>query len=394
MADGPLDPLLLLTPGPTILPDEVRRALAAPMPHHREPRFRAALADCLAGLRDLLGCRHVVLLACSGRGGLESVLVNACSPGDTVLACTNGHFGQAWARMAVDLGLRVHEIATDWMRPVDPEEVRTAIRAHPEARAVMVVHSETSTGILNDVEALGRALSGADPVLLVDAMSSMGSTPLDLGWGLDAIAGCSQKGLMAPPGAAVVVVSERYRGRMADARFPRAYWDFERQLKSLAMDPPETTNTSPVPVVLAMAASLRVLRAEGYAEAYLRNAGVARRAREALHAMGLSYLTEGIDPQYCSPTVTTVRCPDGIGPQDILRTARERYSVMFQRGLGRLAHETLRIGHLGVVGETELARGMGALEGTLAALGGAIPSRRDRTAVTRSESPADVRRRA
>lgn len=399
MTDSRDDPLLLLTPGPTILPDAVRRALTVPMPHHREPRFREALRECLRGLREMLSCRHVVLLASSGRGGLEASLVNACSPGDTVLACTNGHFGQAGAKMAADLGLRVHEIATDWSRPVDPDEVRAAVRAHPGARAVMVVQSETSTGILNDVEALGRALAlpspaGEGPLLLVDVMSSMGSAALDLGWGLDAIAGCSQKGLMAPPGAAVVAVSDRYRARMADARFPRSYWDFERALKSLALDPPETVNTSPVPVILAMAAALRVLRAEGYTTAYARNASVAARAREAIRAMGLSYVTEGIDPRRCSPTVTTVRRPDGIAPQEILRTARERYGVMFQRGLGRLADTTFRIGHLGVVGETELARGFEALEGTLRALGATVVSGAWQAAIESSPAGGTGRRDA
>jgi alanine-glyoxylate transaminase/serine-glyoxylate transaminase/serine-pyruvate transaminase len=159
---------------------------------------------------------------------------------------------------------------------------------------------------------------------------------------------------------------------MPEARCPRSYWDFAPALKSLSLDPPETVNTSAVPVIAAMAASLRMLLREGYAAVYARNAAVAERARQGLGAMELRYVADGVPPARRSPTVTTVRCPLGIASQDVLAAARAR-GVMFQRGLGRLAETTFRIGHMGTVGDAELARGFDALEGALASLGARVP---------------------
>lgn len=384
--------LLLLTPGPTILPPEVRRALAAPMPHHREPRFRAMLRDCLVGLQEMLHTEEgVALLACSGRGGLEASLVNAFSPGDTIIACTNGHFGQMFARIAADLGFAVREAATDWTRPVDPDEVREALARWPEARGVLVIHSETSTGVLNDVAALAATLADADRILVVDAMSSMGSVEIDMRWGLDAVVGCSQKGLMSPPGVSVVAVGERFMVQMRQARFPRSYWDLERALRSLAQDPPETNNTAAVPVIAGMAAALGVLRRAGYETAYRRQATLAARTREALRAMRLPFLSEHLDERFCSPTVTTVRCPDGIASVDVLQCARERFGVMFQRGLGRFAEMTVRIGHLGTVGAADVARGLEALDGTLALLGAPCPRGAWRSVIEGEGEDANIR---
>jgi aspartate aminotransferase-like enzyme len=274
-----------------------------------------------------------------------------------------------FAGIARDCGLDVRELAKDWSRPVSPEEILSAIRRQPEIRGVLVVHSETSTGVLNDVRSIAESIGSDGPVLIVDAMSSLGSVPLDMRWGLDAVVSCSQKGLMCPPGVAVVATSERYQTQSISSRLTKSYWDFRRQAASLEKSPPETHNTAAVPVIVAMAAALDLLADLGFDTAYARTAMMAGRVRRAVAAMGLHTATEGLDTRYCSPTVTTVICPEGVDVPSLLRHVRENSNVMFARGLGHLAERTFRLGHMGAVSDRHLVRGLEAVDQGLAAFG-------------------------
>lgn len=362
--------LLLLTPGPTVLPPEVKEAFVDAGLHHREPRFRARLAYCLGALRRMIHADgDVLVLTASGRGGLEAAIVNAFSPGDTVLACTNGHFGLMFARIARDYGLDVIEIAPDWSRPVPVEEVITALRKWPAAKGILIVHSETSTGVLNDVESLAQAIDGEGRLLLVDAMSSLGTVPLDMRWGLDAVISCSQKGLMSPPGIAIVATSSRYNEKSARSTLPKSYWDFSRHAPLLAKSPPETHNTASVPIILALAKALERIERIGVNQVYRRTALLADKIRQALALMGLSVYTAGLESRYGSPSVTTVLCPDGVEVSALLRYLREHSQIMMGRGLGKLAERTFRIGHMGAVDEWMVVRGLDGIRQALSALG-------------------------
>lgn len=339
--------LLLMTPGPTRVPARVLAAGGSPMIHHRTPAFSRALVSVIERLRPLYGTTSadVLPIHTTGRGGLEASIANLFSAGDEIVACCNGKFGEMWAELAESYGLVVHRVCTDWSQSVRPGEVEQALRDHPRSRGVTIAHSDTSTGVQNDVASV-LALTRSRGILgMVDCISSLGGAPFAFDdWGADVVVTASQKCLMASPGLAFVAVSERAWKAYESARLTRNYWDFRAVRDNLARPQPETPGTAPVHIFLQLAESLAIIHEEGLPAVYARHEASAQRARERALAMGFEMLFPDLDRW--SPTLTALRTPGGVAPK-YLREGLVRHGILVAEGLGQYNSLCVRIGHMG-----------------------------------------------
>ena len=356
---------VLLTAGPTPVPDEVLNALARPVLYHRAPAFTECFREVQEGLRWIFQTQQPVLtLAGSGTAGMEAAVTNFLSPGDRVLVVRGGKFGERWAEIAQAYGVAVQALDVEWGRAVEPAAVAAALDGDPVLRAVYVTASETSTGVRHPVEAIA-GLCAARPVVLcvVDAITALGvfDLPMDK-LGLDVVVAGSQKALMLPPGLAFVAASEKASRAHESAKLPRYYLDLGREKKSQVQG--ETAFTPGVSLIVALRESLRMLRADGLAETFARHARLARATRAGGEALGLHLYAD-------RPTdaVTAFRVPEGLDGSAIVRHMRLRYGVTIAGGQGRLKGKILRIAHLGWFGPFDIVAAFAALEMTLADLG-------------------------
>jgi aspartate aminotransferase-like enzyme len=359
----------LLLPGPTPLPDEVLAAGARQMINHRGPEFGRILAETLAAAQRVFMTRHPVLpFTASGTGGLEAAVTNLCSPGDTVIAVCSGWFGDRFAEIAEAFGAQVLRVTVPWGEAVDPQAVRDALRMAPGARAVLVTHSETSTGVRNDVAAIAAVVRETAALLVVDAVSSLGAIELRADeWGVDVVVTGSQKALMAPPGLALVSVSDRAWAAAEAARLPRYYWSFARMRKDLKDGEAFTPFTPAIGVVYALHAGLGRLEAEGIAQVFARHRRMARAVRAGVRALGLRLVARDED---ASEAVTAVWMPDGLDARALLERLRVDHGVVMAGGQGPMAGKVFRFGHLGYVSDEALLAGLRALEVVLPQIGG------------------------
>lgn len=355
---------LLQLPGPTNVPDAVLRALAEPTLDHRGRQFESIVRSVIADLGPVFGTTNpIAIFPASGTGGWEAALVNTLSPGDRVLACETGFFAAAWTRVAMNLGVEVDVIPTDWRSPVDAGAIEAALRADTERaiRAVLIVHNETSTGTTTDVAAIRRAMDDAGhPALLhVDAVSSLGAMPvLHDEWRADVTVSASQKGLMLPPGLALLAISDRARHAKTKARLPHSYWDWDPMLA--AADTGSFPYTPASNMIVALRVALDLLADEGIASVFARHQRLGDAVRSAASHWGLAVLC--LDPAARSNAVTAMMLPDGVLDTAVRVSLLERFGVTVGGGLGRLKDRCLRIGHLGDVDELMIISTLAALE--------------------------------
>ena len=297
-----------MAPGPTPVPPEVLAAGAAPIIHHRGPDFRELMLRTLGRLQQV--CRtenDVLLFTASGSGAFESAIVNLLSPGERVLVVTAGEFGDRWCRMAAAFGADVHELRYAWGETPQPDDLRSRLD-ETGAEVVIVVHSETSTGVVADVQALARVAREAGALVVVDAVSSLGAVPLETdAWGLDVVVAGSQKALMTPPGLSLATVSEAAWERARRSTMPRFYFDWERT--RAALEGGSTPFTPAVTVVASLDVALGLLLEEGLDAAFARHAALGRACREGAKAMGLELFSPDEER---SAIVTAILTPDGV----------------------------------------------------------------------------------
>ncbi|HVB08872.1 MAG TPA: aminotransferase class V-fold PLP-dependent enzyme, partial [Bacillota bacterium] len=283
------DPLLLI-PGPTPLPPEVLAALSRPMISHRSSTFKDAQKGVRERLKRLLQTSgETVVLPGSGTGSLEAAIVNAFSPGDKIVAGAAGSFGERFLAMARAFGLQGEAVSAPWGRALNPADIAAAVT--PDTRGVLLVYSETSTGVLLDLQATAAAIRAKFPdvLILVDAVSALGGAPIAMdAWGIDMVSSGAQKALMAPPGLAVVGVGPRGLAAMESARLPRFFWDFRTYIERARQG--GIAFTPSIPLVLALDAALQRAEAEGWENVYRRHAAVATQCRAGLRALGFQPL--------------------------------------------------------------------------------------------------------
>ncbi|HKT45804.1 MAG TPA: alanine--glyoxylate aminotransferase family protein [Gaiellaceae bacterium] len=350
----------LFTPGPTPVPPEVLTAMGQPVVHHRSPDFRPVYERCLARLRDV--CRtksDVLLFTSSGTGAFESAVVNLVSPGERHLVVSAGSFGERWAAMTKAYGADVDRLEYAWGETPDPDDVRARL-AEREAKAVWVVQSETSTGVVADVQAIAAAAKSAGALVVVDAVSSLGAVPCETdAWGLDVVVSGSQKALMTPPGLGLAAVSDA--AMAARGTTPRFYFDWERTRKAQrSLDAPFTP---PVSLVAALDVALGLLLGEGLEAAFERHVRLGRAARAGVKAMGLELFSPDEDR---SAVVTAVRSAESA---EIISGVRERFGMTLAGGQGDLKGRIFRIGHIGWFDVFDVATALAAIEIVAADLG-------------------------
>ena len=358
----------LRVPGPTPLPERVVRSAARPMINHRGPEFAALLDDVVSGLRWALRTEHDVLLfPASGTGGLEAAAVNLLSPGEQVLFCTMGSFGDRWANIAEAYGADVVRLAVNPGDAIDPEDVDRILAQHPGIETVFVTHNETSTGVCNDLQALAAVIKGRGKLLCVDSVSGAGCLPLESdALGIDVVITGSQKGWMAPPGVAMVAVSPAAFARAETAKCPRFYFDFAREKKY--QDRHQTFTTPAVSVLYAIQEGLAIMREESLEGVWARHARAGRMIRAAVEAMGLKLLAaEG----HRSDTVTAVISPTDSADalKALLGHLRTRYGLVIAGGQDSLQGKIFRVGHLGMIDDTDVYAIVATLEQGLVDLG-------------------------
>jgi len=349
----------LRIPGPTPCPDEVLQAMTKQMINHRGDEFAKILNDATAKLKELFQTEQdVFVLTGSGTGGLEAAIVNTLSPGDTVLSVSIGVFGERFAAIAEHFGAEVIPLRSEWGKAADVDAVRQALQAEPKIKAVLVTHNETSTGVTNDLASISSVVKQFDKLLLVDAISSLGSINLPVDdWHLDVTVTGSQKGWMAPPGLAMVSVSQEAWQAHAKAKMPHFYWDFSKAKSYLEKG--QTPWTPAVSVVFALSVSLEMMLREGLPNIIARHAQVGKAARDGIKSLGLSLFA---DESFASNTVTAVAASDGLDTKKMLKILREEHKVVLAGGQQKLDGKVFRIGHLGWVTENDIEIVMSALK--------------------------------
>jgi aspartate aminotransferase-like enzyme len=355
----------LRIPGPTPLLPEAQKALSQDIIGHRDAEFEALLGEVTQQLRHFFQTTSdVLVLTASGTGGLEAAVVNVLSPGDPVLAVSVGAFGERFAAIARAFGARVEQLDFPWGQAMHVDVVEQALRNNPDVRLLLTTHNETSTGVLNDLEALAdvlRALGAKRPLWLVDAVSSLGAVDLPMDeWGCDLVISASQKAWMAPPGLAFVGVSARAWDASSRARCPRFYWDLASARAFAAKG--QTPFTPAVSTLYGLRASLARMVEEGLPAIVARHRCLGEQLRDGLKAMGLHLFA---DEAHASPTVTAVYMPEGVSAVEVKRDLMEGHDIAVAAGMGRFRDKVLRIAHMGYCSSADIESVLGALQAVL-----------------------------
>jgi len=350
----------LRIPGPTALPASVREAGARQMINHRGPEFAAMLGRILTGMKPYFGTTNdVAMITSAGSGGLEAAVVNTLSPGDRVVGVSIGSFGDRFAKIARTYGADVTKVEAEWGYAAAADEVREVLRATPGAKAVLLTHNETSTGVMNPIGPLAAAIHDEAPgaLILVDSVSGLGAVPFEMDdWGVDLVVTGSQKAWMAAPGLAMIAASPRAWAAMETATMPRFYLDLRAHRESHANG--QTPWTPAIAVVYQVDEGLRLMAAEGMEGVFARHEACAAAARAGLTALGFELFA---DPAVASKTVTAALVPEGLDWKAFNGEVKRR-GVVLAGGQGKLTGKIFRLGHLGSVTLEEILGAMSTLE--------------------------------
>jgi aspartate aminotransferase-like enzyme len=357
----------LFTPGPTPLLPAAQTAMASFTAHHRTADFRNLFQHVIADMKEFVDTKNdVLVMACSGTGAMEAAVSNLTSPGDKVLVLSAGKFGERWMGLTKAFGCKVEVLSAPYGETFSLEEVRAKMT--PEVRAVFVQATESSTGARHDVQGIAKIVRacGDDTLLVVDAITGLGTTHLDVdGWGVDFIIGGSQKALMIPPGLGYCTVSERAWRRMETTKSPRFYFDLRKERKAAAKG--ETVNTPATSLFAALGAALEFIRGMGNGdlaegrEVLVDNAELcAAMTRAGVQALGLKLFS-------ASPAaaLTAVHSPDGVDSGKIIKEFRESFDAVVANGQGEMKGQLFRIAHIGYYDYLDTIGILAALEHVL-----------------------------
>jgi aspartate aminotransferase-like enzyme len=355
----------LMTPGPTQVPERALLRLARQMVHHRTEEFRSLLAEVLDGLKYVFQTRSdVLLLTSSGTGAMEAAVANVVPRGGKAIVLESGKFSERWRLICERFGIQAVRYEVPWGDPFDADELARLLRQHPDAVAVYTTLSESSTGVGHDLAAIGRAVGPSDALLAVDAISGAGVMECRTdAWGIDLLVVGSQKALMAPPGLAFLAVSPAAWRRIESVPDrPAFYFDLLAYRKALAE--PGTPYTPAIPLVLALAETLRGIRADGIERVWARAKLLARATRTGIEALGLQLVA-----RRPADGLTAVYFPQGIDGKAFLRRLETRFGLKLAGGQGPLKGKIFRIAHLGALDELDILSALAAIELVLHEMG-------------------------
>jgi aspartate aminotransferase-like enzyme len=355
----------LFTPGPTKVPGAVLSAVGKQVLHHRSPEFSGKVRHVQDEFGRLLRTHNDTLLfTCSGTGLMEAAVANLLSRGDKVICLNNGLFGARWVDICQAYSVSYIDYAVEWGKSIEASELADLIAQHPDAKAVFVVHSETSTGALTDIQAMAKVLEDHEAVMVVDATSSVGIHDIRMDeWGIDVIIAGTQKGLMTPPGVSFVSLNGKAWARVSESDLPKFYFDFTKTWKRLQRKG-QTPFTTAVSLVYGLEVALAMMEEEGWEEVFARHARMGTATRAAVKALGFGILSE-----HPVNGVTVAVCPEGVDGNRLVRVVDDEFGVRFAGGQERLSGKVIRIGHMGGIRERDLAMAIGALERALASIG-------------------------
>jgi len=356
----------LRVPGPTPCPDDVLQSMTRQMVDHRGAEFMDLAQRVTRKLKGIFQTQGDILtLTASGTGGLEAAVVNTLSPGDKVLSVSCGVFGDRFATVAEKYGAEVVRLRFEWGKAADPDQVHRMLQSHMDIKAVLVTHNETSTGVTNDLAPICRMVKEFDKLLLVDAVSSLGAIDLPTDeWSCDVVISASQKGWMAPPGLAMVSVSQRAWEAERSATMPRFYFDLNKAKAFL--DKGQTPWTPAVPLFYALDVALDGMNVEGLPNIFARHSRIASMTREGVKRFGLSLFA---DEDYASNVVTAVKTPEGMNVKELRKLLKEEHGIVLAGGQQKLSGHIFRIAHLGLVNEADMEQVLTGLSLALPKLG-------------------------
>ena len=355
----------LMAPGPTPVPPNVLLAMARPMIHHRAAEYDALYREVREGLKRLVQTRQDVLTpACTGTGAMEAAVANTLSAGDRVIVVNAGAFAQRWLAIAKAYGLVVAELQAPHGDTVAPDRIAQALRENPDARAVLVQHSESSTGVLHDVRAYAQVTAHTAAILVVDAVSSLGIADLQMdAWGIDVVVSASQKGLMLPPGLGILALSDKAWAAAARSSLPKYYFDLSEERKYAQKN--EARFTPAVSIMVGLREVLRMIDAEGLGNVIRRHDRLSRAARAGAEALGLTLFPKTTP----SPALTAVLGPAAVDADRIVERFSASHNITIDGGRGPTKGKIFRIGHMGYVDDVDVMSGLAALEQVLHELG-------------------------
>jgi serine---pyruvate transaminase len=354
----------LMTPGPTDVPEAALLEMARQITHHRTPEFRGLLAEVFAGLKYVFATQNdVLLLTSSGTGAMEAAVVNLVPQGGKVIVLESGKFAERWRKIAEVFGIEVVRYEVPWGAAFEAGQVARLLEEHPDAAAVFTTLLETSTGVGHDIEAIGRVVRPTNALLVVDGISGVGAMECRTDdWGIDVLVVGSQKALMTPPGLAFLAVSPAAWQRIESIRRPAFYFDLLAYRKALADS--DTPYTPSIPLVKALAASLRAIRAEGIERIWARTKVLSQAMRAGIEALGLRLVAARP-----ADGMTAVYFPDGIDGKAFLARLQARFGIKLAGGQGPLKGRIFRIAHMGLSDELVVISSLAAIELVLAEAG-------------------------
>ncbi len=361
----------IMAPGPTEVPPDVLAEGAKPVLHHRTPQFRKILTEVLDGVKYVIGTtRNVYIMTASGTGAMEAAVSNVVNPGDKVIVGTIGSFGDRWESLAKVYGANIVKIAPEWGYALNPNEVKKALDANPDAVALFIQLNETSTGVYNDVEAIGKLTANHKALLVVDGISGIGAQPYYQDkWGVDVTVIGSQKGFMIPPGLAFISCSEKAWKVVEANKAPKFYFDLKRYEKALTKEKmPDTPWTSAVSLITQQAVALRMIKEETNEKIWERHAKLSKAVREGIKALGLELFAK----ENPAVVLTTVTVPQGVDGKALVKKIRDDYGISMVGGQAKLEGLIFRIGTLGYTDRFDPIMGIAAVEMALKELGGNI----------------------
>ncbi len=357
---------LLLTPGPTPVPEDVLEALSRPMIHHRHEPFKAILSEVFEDLKYLFQTKNDVLLfTATGTGAMEGAVCNLLSRGDKAIVVEAGKFGERWREICEVYGVEVISIPVEWGQAVDPAQIKAALDKAPDVKAVYLQASETSTAVRHPIKEIAELVAPLEnTVVVVDAITGLGvfDIPMD-DWKIDVLVTGSQKALMLPPGLAFAALSDKAWGLVEKSNLPRFYFDFAKEKKNLAKN--QTAYTSSVSMILGLQVALKRIKTEGLQELFARTERLASATRAGVMALGLELLA----PDAPSPACTAVKVPAGVDGAKIPGLIRDKYGVAVAGGQAQLKGNIFRLSHMGYVSDYDVISGLVAVENTLRDLG-------------------------
>ncbi len=352
----------LLTPGPTPLPPQVSEAMARPIIHHRTPQFQAVLKEATVGLKYVYQTKgDVFILASSGTGAMEAAVVNLLSGGDTAITIQGGKFGERWTEICKSYGINTEIVDVEWGKAVSPREIEKRLKSNPKIKAVFTTLCETSTGVVNDIVAIGKVVKDTNAVLAVDAISGLGAIDLQTdAWFCDMVVSGSQKGLMLPPGLGFISVSQKAWKLIEGSRCPKYYFDLKAAKK--AWEATDTPFTPAITLIIALCEALKMIKQDSLENVFLRHKKMADATRAAMKAIGLDLFA----PTCASDVVTAVKVPQGIDGEKMVKTMRDTYGVTIAGGQAELKGKVFRIAHMGFIEEFDIIVSISCLEKVLA----------------------------